>query len=55
MRRCFRICWINNFNGEKEKISVEDINECLGLINLNTLFSFSKSIAEKTDISAIEN
>lgn len=39
----------------KEKISVEDINECLGLINLNTLFSFSKSIAEKQSVSAIEN
>lgn len=39
----------------KEKITVEDINECLGLVNLNMLFDFSKSIIENSKDRSIEN
>ncbi len=38
----------------KEKITVEDINECLGLVNLNMLFEFSKSILNSSKNETIE-
>ncbi len=38
----------------KEKITVEDINECLGLVNLNMLFELSKSILNSSKNETIE-
>ena len=38
----------------KEKITVEDINECLGLVNLNKLFELSNSILNSSKNEAIE-
>lgn len=38
----------------KEKITVEDINECLGLVNLNMLFELSKSILNLSKNETIE-
>ena len=39
----------------KEKITVEDINECLGLVNLNKLFELSNSILNSSKNETIEN
>lgn len=39
----------------KEKITIEDINECLGLVNLNMLFELSKSILNSSKNKTIEN
>ncbi len=38
----------------KERITVEDINECLGLVNLNMLFELSKSILNSSKNETIE-
>lgn len=38
----------------KEKITVEDINECLGLVNLNKLFELSNSILNSSKNETIE-
>lgn len=38
----------------KEKITIEDINECLGLVNLNMLFELSKSILNSSKNKTIE-
>ena len=38
----------------KEKITIEDINECLGLVNLNMLFELSKSILNSSKNETIE-
>ena len=38
----------------KEKITVEDINECLGLVNLNKLFELSYSILNSSKNETIE-
>lgn len=38
----------------KERITVEDINECLGLVNLNILFELSKSILNSSKNETIE-
>lgn len=38
----------------KEKITVEDINECLGLVNLNKLFDLSNSILNSSKNETIE-
>lgn len=38
----------------KEKITVEDINECLGLVNINMLFELSKSILNSSKNETIE-
>ena len=39
---------------EKEKITIEDINECLGLVNLNMLFELSQSILNSSKNETIE-
>ena len=38
----------------KEKITIDDINECLGLVNLNMLFELSKSILNSSKNETIE-
>lgn len=38
----------------KEKITIDDINECLGLVNLNMLFELSKSISNSSKNETIE-
>lgn len=38
----------------KEKITIEDINECLGLVNLNMLFELSQSILNSSKNETIE-
>mgnify|MGYP000897449488 CR=1 FL=1 len=38
----------------KEKITIEDINECLGLVNLNMLFELSQSILNSSKNKTIE-
>lgn len=38
----------------KEKITIEDINECLGLVNLNMLFELSQSISNSSKNETIE-
>ena len=38
----------------KGKITIEDINECLGLVNLNMLFELSKSILNSSKNETIE-
>lgn len=38
----------------KEKITVEDINDCLGLVNLNKLFELSNSILNSSKNETIE-
>ena len=38
----------------KEKITVEDINECLGIVNLNKLFELSNSILNSSKNETIE-
>ena len=38
----------------KEKITIEDINACLGLVNLNMLFELSKSILNSSKNETIE-
>lgn len=38
----------------KERITIEDINECLGLVNLNMLFELSKSILNSSKNETIE-
>ncbi|MEB3012269.1 DNA polymerase III subunit gamma/tau [Parvimonas sp. D2] len=38
----------------KEKITIDDINECLGLVNLNMLFEISKSILNSSKNETIE-
>lgn len=38
----------------KEKITIEDINECLGLVNLNILFELSQSILNSSKNKTIE-
>ena len=38
----------------KEKITIKDINECLGLVNLNMLFELSKSILNSSKNKTIE-
>lgn len=53
--RCFKFVGPNNFNGKRKKISVEDINECLGLINFKYFVFFFKVTSEKQSVSAIEN
>ena len=39
----------------KDKITLEDINEILGLVNLNRLFDFSDSILDSSKSKAVEN
>lgn len=38
----------------KEKITIDDINECLGLVNLNMLFELSQSILNSSKNETIE-
>ncbi|EGL35240.1 DNA polymerase III, subunit gamma and tau [Parvimonas sp. oral taxon 110 str. F0139] len=38
----------------KDKITIDDINECLGLVNLNMLFELSKSILNSSKNETIE-
>ena len=38
----------------KEKITIDDINECLGLVNLNMLFELSKSILNSSKNETIK-
>ena len=38
----------------KEKITIEDINECLGLVDLNMLFELSQSISNSSKNETIE-